>query len=129
MIEQPLVLTGPISHHLVVTAHDGGGLPYADAEFEGQQIALASGLFRQAGIDNRAAGLLIVQREVLDVAHDVVVLDAADDMAHRHTGKHRIFAGVLEQPAVSRVTRKIGAAADRLIVALRTEFTSDDVAV
>jgi hypothetical protein len=42
---------------------------------------------------------------VLDVTHDVVVLDAAYDMTHHHAGKQWVFAGVLEQPAVSRVTR------------------------
>src|ERR1700736_1646031 len=86
-------------------------------------------LVRNANIDNAAAGLLIIQGKGLDVAHDLVVLNTANDVTHRNAGQERIFARVLEQPAISRIPREIDAAADRLIVALRTELTSNDVSI
>ena len=129
MIQQPIVLAGPISHYFVIAAHDGGGLSYADAELERQEITLARGFFRKAGIDDGAAGLLIIQSEVLDVTHDVVFLDTAYEVTNHHAGKQWIFAGVLEQPAIARVTRKICAATNRLTITLRPQFTPDDVPV
>jgi len=37
-------------------------------------------------------------------------------MTNHHTSEQWIFAGVFEQPAISRITREVYTAADRLVV-------------
>src|SRR3954471_186171 len=99
------------------------------SNLKSEQIALAHGLVAQPHIDDRAPGFLIIERVMLDVAHDLIALHAFDNVAHGNAGKHRVFSRVLEQSAIARIASKVYAAADRLVVALRTKFAPDDISV
>ncbi len=72
LIQQVVVLAGPVAIHEVVGAHHGGGIGDSDGDLEGQQIGLAHGLLVELRVDDVASGLLIVDRVVLDVAHHVL---------------------------------------------------------
>ena len=127
--EEVLVFTRPVAVDLVVGAHDGAGVADADADLKGEQVGLVHGLVGHVDVDDGAAGLLVVEGVVLDVAHDVVGLDAHDDVADGGAGEDGIFAGVLKEAAVAWVAGEVDAAADGLVVTLRAELAADDVAV
>ena len=81
------------------------------------------------GVEGVAAGLLIVEDVVLDVAHDVVGLHAAGELADHGAGEDGVFAGVLEVAAVARLADEVDAAADGHVEAHGAEFAADDGAV
>ncbi len=101
----------------------------ADADLEGEEVGLVRGLVVEVDVDDGAAGLLVVEGVVLDVAHDLVLLDAENEVADGGSGEHGVFAGVLEEAAVAGVAGEIDTAADGLVVALGAELAADDVAV
>ena len=96
LVQQVIVLTGPIAMDFVVRAHHRGRLPDTDADLKRQQITLVHRLAADLCVHRRASGLLVVHRVMLDVAHHPVLLDTHDQVADRHPGKHRILAGVFE---------------------------------
>ena len=65
-----------------------------------QQVRLLDGLLRDDGVDEEAAGLLVVQRIVLDVSDDVLGLLALHHGSIHGAGQQRILARVFEGAAV-----------------------------
>ena len=76
LVEQVVVLAGVVAFDEVVGAHDAGGVGDADGDLEGEQVGLAHGFLVEQNVDDGAAGLLIVEGIVLDVAHHVLREDA-----------------------------------------------------
>ena len=64
----------------------------ADADLKSQQIALAHGPLRDHGIDQRAAGFLVVDGVMLDVADDMLCLLAGHQFSHERTREHGVLA-------------------------------------
>ena len=63
---------------------------------------------------------------MLDVAHDVLGLDAFFEVADHGAGEEGVFAGVLEVAAVARLADEVHAAADGHVEALCAELAADD---
>ena len=97
-----------------------------DGDLEGEQVGLAHGARVEQRVQDVAAGLLIVEHVVLDVAHDVVGLDAHGELADHGAGEDGVFAGVLEVAAVARLADEVDAAADGHVVALGAQLAADD---
>ncbi len=129
LVEDVVVLAGVVAVDAVVGAHDAGGFGEADGDLEGEQVGLAHGALVDEGVVGVAAGLLVVEGVVLDVAHDVVGLDAAGELADHGAGEDGVFAGVLEVAAVARLADEVYAAADGHVVALLAQLAADDGAV
>ena len=62
------VLAGVGAVDAVVGAHDGAGAGVLKCDLEGEQVALAHGALADDGVGDDAAGILIVDGVVLDVA-------------------------------------------------------------
>ena len=129
LVEQVVVLAGVVAVDEVVGAHHRRGLGDADGDLEGEQVGLAHGTLVEQNVDDGASGLLIVERVVLDVAHDVLRLDAALELAGHGAGQYRVFAGVLEVAAVARLARDVHAAADGHVEALSARLATNHRAV
>ncbi len=127
--QQITVLTGPIAIQLVVGAHHHAGLAFGNGDFEGQQVRLAHGAPPEFHIADAAAGLLVVEGVVLDVADDLVGLQALDELGHHFAGEDGIFSLVLEVAAVARFAGDVHAAAQRGVVLLIAELAANQVAV
>ena len=126
LVEGVVVLAGVVAVDVVVGAHDAGGMGHGDGDLEGEQVGLAHGARVEHGVEGVAAGLLVVERVVLDVAHDVVGLDAHGELADHGAGEDGVFAGVLEVAAVARLADEVHAAADGHVVALGAQLAADD---
>ena len=96
---------------------------------EGEQIGLLHGAFGDDGIDEVAAGFLVVHGVVLDVADDVLGLLALHQIADDGSGEERIFAGVFEGAAVARLAGEVDSAAESHVEALRAQLAADHGAV
>ena len=99
---------------------------HADGDLEGEQVALAGSALVDFDVDGGAAGFLVVEGVVLDVAHDLVGLDAAGELADHGSGENGIFAGVFEVAAVAGIAGEVDAAADGHVVAHVAELAADD---
>ncbi len=104
LVEGVVVLAGVVAVDVVVGAHDAGGVGVGDGDLEGEQVGLAQGAGIEDGVEGVAAGLLIVEGVVLDVAHDVVGLHAGGELADHGAGEDGVFA---------RSTRSCGRCAAR----------------
>ena len=129
VVQKPVVLAGPIAVHFVVRAHDAGRVADPDADLKRQKVAFACSLMRDQRIHHRPPRLLVVHGVVLDVAHHLVLLHAHDQVPSGGSSKHGIFAWVLKQTPVPRVTREIHTTADRLVVTLRPQLAANHIAV
>src|ERR1700722_9833821 len=127
--EQISVFAGIVAPDAVVRAHHGRNIGVVNADFKGQQVAFASSAFVDRDIDGVAPAFLIVERIVLDVAEDVLRLQAFHNLADHLAGEYGIFAEIFKGAAVARLARQIDAAPECHVVALRAEFTSDERAV
>ena len=92
---------------------------------EGEKIGFLHGAFGDDRVHDVPAGFLIVDGVMLDVANDVLCLLALHEIADHGSGEQRIFAGVLEGPAVPRFAREVHAAAERHIEALSPQLAPD----
>ena len=132
LIEEVVVLAGPVGWGVggdgdaVIGAHDAGRIGEADGDLEGEEIAFARGTLVDGDVDGGAPGLLVVEGVVLDVAHDLVGLNAASEFADHGAGKNRIFAGVFEVAAVAWVAGDVDTAADGHVVAGVAQLAADD---
>ena len=72
LVEQVVVLAGVVAVDEVVGAHHRRRLGDSDGDLEGEQVGLAHGPLVEQDVHDGASGLLIVERIVLDVAHDVL---------------------------------------------------------
>ena len=129
LVEGVVVLAGVVAVDAVVGAHDAGGMRHGDRDLEGKQVGFAEGAGVELGVEGVAAGLLVVEDVVLDVAHDVVGLHAAGELADHGSGEDGVFAGVLEVAAVAGLADEVHAAADGHVEAHGAEFAADDGAV
>ena len=93
--EQGFIAARPCGSDAVVRAHEAGGPALLDSQLEGSQVNLAQGLLRQPLVERVAVGVLIVQREVLDVAVRPRLLGARDDGRGEVARHQRIFREVL----------------------------------
>lgn len=100
--EELAVLGGVGAVDLVVGAHDGPGLGFADRGFEGGEVDLAQGALVDAGIDAHAVGLLVVRREVLEGGADALGLDAVDEGGGEFSGQEGVFGEVFEVASAQR---------------------------
>ncbi len=112
LVEQVVVLAGVVAFDEVIGAHDAGRVGDADGDFEGEQVGLAHGFVVEQDVDFGAAGLLIVEGVVLDVAHHVLRQDALFELACHGSGQNGIFAGVLEVAAVAGFASDVHTTAD-----------------
>src|ERR1017187_10498601 len=71
----------------------------------------------------------VIEGVVLNVAHDVVGLDAAGELADHDAGEDGVFAGVLEVAAVAGLADEVHAAPDGHAVALGAQLAADDGAI
>ena len=119
LVEQVAVLAGVVAVHQVVGAHHGSRAGLLHGDLERQQVGLAHGALVDLDVDDVAAGLLVVERVVLDVADDALSLQAPSSAAPTILpGQDRIFAVVFEVAAVARLAGQVHAAAERHVVAL-----------
>ncbi len=125
LVEQIVVLAGPVAIELVVRAHHRTGLAALDRQFESQQVGFAHGLLANAHVHRGAPCLLVVQGKVLDGGHHVLAFDAADRFADHGAGQQRVFAGVFEVAAVARLAHQVGAAGQQHVEALGMRFAAD----
>ncbi len=129
LIEQVVVLAGPVAIDLVVGAHHAGGLRHLDCDLECKQIGLAHGALVHHHVDDVASGLLIVEGVMFDVAHNVLGLHSACKLSDDVAGQDRVFAGILEVATVPRLARKVHAAADGHVETHGTQFPAQHLAV
>ena len=129
LVHQPVVFAGVSSVHLVVAAHDRGGMALLDADLEGQQVGLMRGALVDDGVDAVARGFLVVEGVMLDVADDVLGLGALNEPRHQVSGQDGVLAEVLEGAPIARFAGDVHAAAEGHVVALRAQFRADQLAV
>src|SRR5262249_29576255 len=108
--KEPFVLAGVLAVNKIVGAHDSARLADFDANLECQQIRLAHGAAVNDDVDRVAAGFLIVEREMLDMADDVLGLLAFDPVADERAGEDGIFAHVFKGATVARLASSVDAA-------------------
>ena len=98
-------------------------------DLEGEQVTFVRGAVADDGAVDIAAGFLVIEGVVLDIAHDVFGLNTLHQIADHAACQQRIFSGVFEIASVARLAGDVDAAADGHVVALRPKLPSDDVAV
>ena len=123
--QQILVFARVVSIHTVVSAHDRGWIPLAHANLERQQIAFSHRTLIDVGVDGIAPTLLIVHRVMLDVANDVLSLRSPNQRSDHSPGEDWVLAQVLKRAAIARLASQIHASAEGHIVALRSQFATD----
>ena len=123
--EQRGILTGIAAVDLVVGGHDRAGRAAIDRDLEGEQVAFAQRRHVDGGIDDVAAGLLVVEDEMLGGGDDAVGLDAADRFAAEDAGEQRILAQILEIAAAARIARQVDAAAEQHVEPLGRRLRAD----
>ncbi len=127
--EQVAVFAGEIAIHAVVRAHESAGIGNPEGDFKGAQIGFPHRALVDVGVYGVAAALLVVDGIVLQIADDVLGLHALDKVANQRAGLQRIFALVFEGTAVTRLTRKVDASAERHAIALGPQLTADQGAI
>ena len=127
--EQIFVFAGVVAPDAVVGAHHRGDVGFLQSNFEREQVALAGGAFVDGDVDRVAAALLIVEGVMLDVADDVLRLQALHDRSDHLSGQNGIFAEIFEGAAVARFAGEVDAAAERHVVALSAQFAADQRSV
>ncbi len=125
LVEQEVVLAGPVAIDLVVRAHHRSGTAARDRQLEGEQIGFAHGAFPDARVDGGARGLLVIQRVVFDRGQHVLALDAAYGLADECAGQQGILAGVLEVAAVARIALQVDTAGQHHIEAFVPGLAAD----
>ena len=90
------VLAGVGAVDAVVGAHDGAGARIPKCDLEGEEVALAHGALADDGVGDDAAGILIVDGEMLDVGDDVEGFFGFEFLASESAGEQWVFALVLE---------------------------------
>ena len=123
------VLTSVVAVDAVIGAHHRAWVRNLNADMEGEKIGLLHRTFGDDRVHDVPTGFLIVEREMLHVANDVLRLLALHEIADHGSGEQRIFSGVLEGPAVPRFARKVYAPTQRHIEALRPQLSPDERAV
>jgi len=123
--EQVAALTCVRTVVAVVRAHHRARLTDLDRDLEREQVAVVRGRVGQAGVDDVAAGLLRVEREMLHRRDHVRGLDRADRLASERASQERILAEILEVAAVARLAREIDAAGEEHVEALRARLFRD----
>ena len=88
--------------------------------FEGEQVGLPHRPLVEDDVRDVPPRLLVVHRELLDVADDVLVLESLDQAAYHLPGQDRVLALVFEIAAVSGLPRDVDAAGEGDVVALVT---------
>ena len=116
LVEQVVVLAGPVAVHLVVGAHDHAGLALQHGDLEGEQVGLAHDARAHLHVADVAPGLLIVDGVVLEISDDLLALLALDHLGHHLAGEDRIFSEILEVPSVARLAHQVDAATERGVV-------------
>ena len=89
----------------------------------------ASGALVHLDVEDVAPGLLVVEGEVLDVADDLVALQALHPLRSHLAGENGILTQVLEGAPVARLAHEVHAAAERGVVLLVAQLAPDDVAI
>src|SRR6516164_2631861 len=88
--KQIFVLAGVIAIKAVVGAHHARRIGLLYANLEREQVALARGALVDVHVDGVAPALLIVEREMLDVAKHMLRLNAFDYRGNHLAGQYRI---------------------------------------
>ncbi len=126
LVEEIVILAGVFAVDEVVGAHDGGRVGDADGDLKGEKIGFAHCLVVEQHVDLGAAGLLVVEGVVLDIAHDVLGEDALFKRSAHGSGEDGVFACVLEVAAVAGLAGNVDAAADGHVEAEGAEFAAND---
>src|SRR6266576_2253507 len=123
--EEIVILAGVVAVEAVVRAHDGRhvGLPYADLESE--KVTLAHCSLVDVHVYGVTSTFLVVQGIVLDVADDVLVLRALDDLSNDFASQDRVLAHVLERTAIAGFAGDVHASPQRHVVTLRAQLAAD----
>ncbi len=119
------VLAGVGPVHPVVGTHHRAGLALLDGDLEGEQIGLPRRRLVHRHVQDLAAGLLVVQGEMLGGGDDMGALDAADRGARQGSGQQRVFAEVFEIAAVARFAGQVRAAGQHDVEALLPRLFAD----
>ena len=127
--EQISVFAGVVAFDAVVGAHHGGDLGVLQSNLKRQQVSLARRPLVDIHIDRVAAALLIVQGIMLDVADDMLSLQTFHDRRNQLSSQYGIFAQIFEGAAIAGFAGEIGAPAERHVVALGAQFTSNQSSV
>ena len=125
VVQQIGILAGVVAVDPVIGAHDGAGIGDGDGDMKREEIGLLHAAFGDDGVDEVAAGFLVVHCVVLDVADDVLGLFALHQIADDGSGEQRVFAGVLEGAAISRLASEVDSAAESHVEALRAKLAAD----
>ncbi len=126
-VEQKVILAGIDPAIAVVAAHHRAGAPMLDGDLEGQQVAFAGGGFGDFGAEHIAAGLLVVQRIVLDGRDHMLVLGSADGLAGQGPGQQRILAQIFEIAPVARIAGQVDTAAEQQVEAFAPSLLAGDL--
>ena len=126
LIEEVIILAGIIAIHFVVGAHNAGRLGDADSNLEREQVGFAKRAVIENYIENISAGLLIVDRVMLNVAHDLLRLNTFGEIADDGAREDWIFTRIFEGTAVAWFAENIDATANGHVETLIAQFSADD---
>jgi len=82
-----------------------------------EQVALTHGTLVEQNVEDVAAGLLVIEGVVLDVAHDVVGLETLHEIAAEEFRRGWVFAEVFEIAPLRGSPCDIDASADGHVIA------------
>src|SRR5580658_11179324 len=107
-----------ISVDAIVRAQHCSSIGNAQSNVERHQVAFLHSPFRDDGIHEVAACLLIVYREVLNISEDVLRLHSLEQVAAKRSRQDRVFPEILEGAAIAWFARQVHAATQGVIETL-----------
>ena len=118
--KQIRIFAGEVTVDAVVRAHHRTSVGNAQTDVKSEKIAFLHGAFGDDGVNEIAAGLLVVDGVMLDVAEDVLRLETFEQITDHGSGENGIFAEIFEGAAIARFACKVGASAERHVKTLRS---------
>ena len=125
VLHQVHILVGVGAVELVVRGHDGLRLALIDGDLKPGQVNFAQRALVDDGIDDHAALLLVIAREVLDAGRDPLLLNTAHIGRRHFAGEVRIFREILEVTSAQRVALDIHAGAEQDVDVHRRGFLAE----
>ena len=126
--EQPLVLCAVDAVEAVIHTHNGPGLSFLDRYLIGGKINLAQGSLVNNCADGHPAGLLVVDRIVLERGAYALGLNAVYECGRHLTRKIRILREILEVSAAQGRTLHICSGAEQDGDLLRYALLAEELA-
>ena len=126
--EQPLVFCAVDAVEAVIHTHNGPGLSFLDRYLIGGEVNLAQGSLVNNCADGHSAGLLVVDRIVLERGAYALGLNAVYECGGHFTRKIRILREILEVSAAQGRTLHIRSGAEQDGDLLRYALLAEELA-